>query len=78
MAIDCTNKDISTEQLIKDLITVDNAGNPAIRTNVSVDSGVNFITCDNKDLTFDQILRSLCVVDCNGKPALNLAAFPCE
>jgi hypothetical protein len=77
MAIDCDNKAKSTEELFMDMITVDDQGNAAIRTQVGVDSGVPFIDCDNKDLTFDQILRSLCVVDCNGKPALNLAAFPC-
>jgi len=77
MAIDCDNKAQTTEELFKDLITVDDQGNPAIRVTNSVDSGVNFIDCANKDLTLDQILRQLCVVDCNGKPSLNLAAFPC-
>ncbi len=77
MAIDCANKNKTTEELFKDMLTVDDAGAAAIRVQVGVDTGTNFITCDNKDLTLDQLLRSLCTVDCNGKPALNLAAFTC-
>ena len=75
--VDCPNKDQTLEEIFKDMLTVDNAGDPAVRVVVGVDTGVNFIDCDKKEFTLEEIIKSLIVADCNGKPALNLAAFPC-
>jgi hypothetical protein len=73
----CANKAQTLDEIFKDVLTIDDAGVPAIRVVNGVDSGVPFIDCDNRDLTWEEILKSLIVQDCNGLPALNLAAFPC-
>ncbi len=74
---DCSNKGQVLAELFKDILTVDDVGNPAIRVVLGVDSGDPFITCTNKTLTDEEIAKSVIIADCNGKPALNLAAFPC-
>ena len=78
MAItNCDNKAQTLDELFRDIITIDDAGNAAIRVTNSVDSGVPFVACDNKNITMEEIIKSLVIADCDGKPALNLAAFVC-
>jgi len=73
----CNNKAQTLDEIFKDVLTIDDAGTPAIRVVVGADTGVDFIDCDKKTMTWEEIMKSLIVQDCNGKPALNLAAFPC-
>lgn len=75
-AITCDTKDMTDEQLVRNLVTVDTLGNPALRTVNSVDSGVNFFDCDVKNMSMSQILRAVTIIDGNGKLAINLAVFP--
>lgn len=74
--ITCDTKDMTDEQLVRNLVTKDEDGNAAIRVVNSVDSGDSFFDCDVKNLGFSQILRQVVVLDGNGKLAINLAAFP--
>ena len=72
--ISCSNKaNLSVEDILKALITVDDAGCAAIRYMQSNDSGVDFISCANKGMDTKSALMSAIGLDSNGKPALRLA-----
>lgn len=71
--VNCDLKNLSFEDLVKSLLTIDDNGCPAIRYIESTDSGTPFINCDNKNVTLADALRGAIELDVNGNPALRLA-----
>ncbi|MCA9497131.1 MAG: hypothetical protein KC589_09370 [Nanoarchaeota archaeon] len=74
--ITCDTKEMSVEQIARNLVAKDTNGNAAIRVVNSVDSGDSYFDCDVKNVTMEQLFRAITTVDGNGKLALNLAMLP--
>jgi hypothetical protein len=72
--LDCTNNQLTDEQLLAALVTKDSSGNWALRTMTVEACSEDAIDCTNNSLTKGQILRKLIGIDpvC-GKPAIRLA-----
>ena len=72
--IDCNNKDIPFDVLMKSLLTIDDNGNVAIRIIHSADSEVPYVDCDNASEGFETMVRRA-IVSVNGLPTLNMAVI---
>lgn len=76
MSLDCTNNYLSTEDLLKALVTKDSDGNLALRIVEVEGCEEDGLGCDVSHLGFEDLLRLCIGVSECGKPAIRLAKPP--
>ena len=69
--IDCTNNNITKEQLMAALVAKDADDNWSLRV-MFVEPSEDAIDCDNNGITLDQITNKVVGIDSDGKPAIRL------
>ena len=72
--IDCTNSQLTEEQLFAALATKDAEGNWALRTMIVDACETDAIDCANSMMTTEQIKAKMIGINHCGKPALRLAS----